>query len=148
MRGVYTIHQDRVASGAAVITPIEAETTTSVVEILEARVLNTTSEVSEQWSAALVTKSADGTNVTTPIVVAHDLAMAAHGMTVRGQCTAVGTIDNVFPYGHNVLNGWEYIASEDGKIWIAAAKTFGLHLHVAPPTSLTVSYQLVVKLHA
>lgn len=146
-RTVATLHQDRVASGTGVITLIEYEHATSSWEILEARILNTTSETSEQWSAAIVTKSADGTNVTTPVVALHDEAMAAHGGTARGMCTTVGTIDKVFPYGFNALNGWEYIATEKGKIWIPPGKTAGLHLHVAPPSSITISVQLVIALH-
>lgn len=147
-RGTYTASQLGVASGTSVVTLIEIEQATGVLEILRCWISNETSETSEQWVVALVTKSADGTNVTTPTVVAHDLAMAAHGSTVRGMCTTVGTIDNtIIRQGFNVLNGWEYIPSEDEKIWIASAKTFGIHLHTAPPSSITISVGLTYRVH-
>lgn len=147
-RGVYTASQLGVASGTGVITLIEIEQATGVLEILRCWIDNETSEVSEQWAVSLVTKSADGTNVTTPTVVAHDLAMAAHGSTVRGMCTTVGTIDNtIMRRGFNVLNGWEWIATDDDKIWVATAKTFGIHLPVAPPSSVTISVGMTYKVH-
>jgi hypothetical protein len=130
------------------VTLVEIEQAAGVLEILRCWIDNEDSEVSEQWAVSLVTKSVDGTNVTAPTVVAHDLAMAAHGSTVRGMCTTVGTIDNtIIRRGFNVLNGWEWIPSEDEKLWIASAKTFGIHLPVAPVTSTTISVGLTYKVH-
>lgn len=147
-RGTYTASQLGVASGTSVVTLIEIEQATGVLEILRCWIVNETSETSEQWVVSLVTKSADGTNVTAPTVVAHDLAMAAHGSTVRGMCTTVGTIDNqIIRQGFNVLNGWEFIPSEEEKIWIASTKTFGIHVPVAPPSSISISVGLTYRVH-
>lgn len=147
-KGTYTASQLAVASGTSVVTLIEIEQAVGVLEILRAWIHNETSEVSEQWAVSLVTKSADGTNVTTPTVVAHDLAMVAHGSTVRGMCTTLGTIDNtVIRQGFNVLNGWEWVPTENEKIWVAAAKTFGIHLPVAPTTTTTISVGLTYRVH-
>lgn len=149
-RGVYTASQYGVASGTSVVTLIEIEpSATSVIEIVRLWIENETSELSEQWAVSFVTKSADGTNVTTPTVVAHDLAQAAHGGTVRGMCTTVGTVDNVvFRRGFNILNGFEWIPTPDETIFLAAAKTGGLHLPVAPPTSTTISCGVTFKVYA
>lgn len=138
-RGVYTVKHDRVSSGTAALTVIEIEQATGTLEILRVWIENTDSEVSEQWAVNLVTLSTDGTNVTTPTVVAHDLAMVAHGSTVRGLCTAAFVVDNVIiPRGFNILNGFEWIPSEKERIVIAAAKTFAIHLPVAR-TATTIS---------
>lgn len=146
-RGVYTVKHDRVSSGTAALSVIEIEQATGVLEILRCWIENTDSEVSEQWAVSLATQSTDGTNVTTPTVVAHDLAMVAHGSTVRGMCTAAFVIDNVIvPRGFNILNGFEWIATDDDKIWIAAAKTFSLHLPVAR-TAVTISAGITYRVH-
>lgn len=147
-RGVYTASQLGVASGTSVVTLIEIEQAVGVLEILRCWIDNEDSEVSNQWAVSLVTKSVDGTNVTTPTVVASDLAMAAHGSTVRGMCTTFGTVDNtIIRRGFNVLNGWEWIATDDDQIWVATAKTFGIHLPVAPPATATISVGMTYKVH-
>lgn len=149
-RGVYTVAQYGVASGTSIVTLIEIEpSATSIIEIVRVWIENETSETSEQWTCSVVTKSADGTNVTSPTVVAHDLAQAAYGGAVRGMCTTVGTIDNtVFRRGFNILNGFEWIPTPDETVFLAAAKTGGLHLPVAPTTSTTISCGITFKVYA
>lgn len=140
-RGIYSVNQYGVTSGTSIVTLIELEpSATSTMEILRLWIENENSETSEQWACSFVTKSADGTNVTSPTVVAHDLATAAYGGAVRGMCTTLGTIDNTFfRRGFNILNGFEWIATPDEVLTLAGAKTGGLHLPVAPPTSTTIS---------
>lgn len=147
-RGTYTASQLGVSSGTAVITLIEIEQATGVLEIIRCWIHNEDVEVSNQWNVSLVTKSADGTNVTAPTVVAHDLAMVAHGSTVRGMCTTVGTIDNtIIRQGFNILNGWEWVPTIDERIWVAAAKTFAIHLPVAPPATAVLSVGMTYRVH-
>lgn len=146
-RGTYTVKHERVSSGTAALTLIEIEQATGVLEILRCWIDNTDVEVSEQWAVNLVTLSTDGTNVTTPTIVAHDLAMASSGSTVRGMCTAAFVVDNVIvPRGFNVLNGFEWIPTEAETIWIAAAKTFAIHLPVAR-TATVLSSGITYRVH-
>lgn len=145
-RGVYTWHHDRVSSGTAVVTLIEFEHATAVIEIIRAWVHNTDVEVSEQWPINIVRKSADGTNVTTPIEFKHDPGTAASGATLRGMCTTVGTITDIYPQGANVLNGWEWIATDADAIFIAPAATAGLHLPVTR-TAAVLSVGVTVQVH-
>lgn len=146
MQAVYSVHQVGVTSGTSVVTLVEFETATGAVfEVLRAWIENETSEVSEQWTTSFVRKSADGTNVTTPTVVALDPASQSHGQTVRGMCTTVGTIsETIFRRGFNVLNGFEWVATPEERIVIPSAGTFGLHLPVAPVTSTTISCGIIV----
>lgn len=149
MRGTYDIHQLGVASGTSVVTLIEIETpATSLCEILRVYIENESSETSEQWAASFVRKSVDGTNVTTPTVGQHDQNSPAHGLTLRGMCTSVGTISETTKRrGFNVLNGFEWVPTPEERIWILPSGVFGLHLPVAPPSSITISAGVVVAIH-
>lgn len=148
MRGTYTVKHDRVSSGTSVCTLIEIEQATGVLEIIRVKISNTDVEVSNQWAVNLVTLSTDGTNVATPTVVAHDLASASHGSTVRGMCTAAFVVDNVIiPDGFNILNGYEFLPTIDERIWIAAAKSFAVHLPVAPPAAAVISTSITYRVH-
>lgn len=148
MQGVVNIYQAGVASGVAVVTLIEVETPASVspMAVVRAWIENETSEVSEQWTCSIVRKSVDGTNVTAPTAALTDLASSAHGLTLRGMCTTVGTIsETIFRRGFNVLNGWEWVATPEDQIILPAnAAVIGLHLPVAPPSSITISCGLTL----
>lgn len=147
-RGTYTVKHDRVSSGVAVCTLIEIEQATGVLEIIRVKISNTDVEVSNQWAVNLVTLSTDGTNVTTPTIVAHDLAMASSGSTVRGMCTAAFVVDNIIvPDGFNILNGYEFLPTIDERIWVAAAKSFAVHLPVAPPAAAVISTSITYRVH-
>jgi hypothetical protein len=146
-RGTYEITQQGVASGAAIVTLIEftvgADTTA---EILRAVIENEDSEISNQWAASFVIKSAAGTNVTTPTINPVDPGMATSGLTLRGMCTTVGTISATHQRrGFNVLNGWEWVATEEERIVGGGQDILGLHLPVAPPLTVTISVLLVVR---
>lgn len=142
MRGIYNIVQLGVTSGTAVVTLIEIEAgaVTPAFFVNRVWVDNEDSEVSNQWAVSLVRKSADGTNVTSPTESEMDEGTAASGTSLRGMCTTVGTISaTIMRRGFNVLNGFEWIATERGRIWVPGAGVFGLHLPVAPPASVTIS---------
>jgi len=147
MQGVYNIHEVGVTSGTSVVTLVEIELPAAHTwEVIRAYIENETSEVSEQWTASFVRKSADGTNVTTPTGSALDPASPAHGLTLRGMATAVGTIsETLMRRGFNVLNGFEWVATPEERIIIPATGTFGLHLPVAPPSSITISCGVIIQ---
>lgn len=147
-RGIYTVKLDRVSSGTAICTLIELEQATGVLEIIRVKISNTDVEVSNQWAVNLVTLSTDGTNVSTPTIVAHDLASAAHGSTVRGMATAAFVVDNVIiPDGFNILNGYEFLPTIDERITLAAGKAFAVHLPVAPPAAAVISTSITYAVH-
>lgn len=137
MRGVYNITQEGVALGTSIVTLIEIESgaTTPSFFVTRAWIDNEDSESSQQIAVSLVRKSVDGTNVTTPNERELDEGSAASGLTLRGMCTTVGTISaTIMRRGFNVLNNWEWIATERGKIYVPPGGVFGLHIPVAPAT--------------
>jgi len=154
MIGVYSIVQLGVASGTSIVTLIEIETPAAAVcEILRCWIDNEDSETSTQWAVSFVLKSVDGTNVTTPTEGKHDQGSAASGLTLRGMATTVGTIvATIQRRGFNILNGFEWVATPEERIWVPAGGTanngvFGLHLPVAPPASVTISAGVTVAVH-
>lgn len=146
MQGVYNLNQYGVASGTAVVTLIEFTAgALASFEILRAWIDNETSETSEQWAVSLVRKSGGGTSVTVPTAASLDLASSAHGATLRGMCTTVGTIsETVMRRGFNILNGFEWVPTPEERITVPAAGIFGLHLPVTLPTSTTISCGLTI----
>jgi len=107
---------------------IEFEHATSIIEIIRAWVHNTDVEQSEQWPVNIVRKSTDGTNVTAPVEFLHDPGLPASGVTLRGMCTTTGSIGSTYPQGANVLNGWEFVASDNDSILIGPTVAAGLYL--------------------
>jgi hypothetical protein len=120
-----------------------------MVEVLYAYIDNEDVEVSAQWAVSLVRKSAGGTSTVTPLAMPRDVGMAAHGLTLRGMCTTVGTITTTEERrGFNILNGWEWVPiTESDRIWVPPSGIFGLHLPVAPPATAVISAGLHVAVH-
>lgn len=133
------------ASGTSIVTLIEFTAQAAKTNILLRCWLSQRgSTTSAQQDIQITRKSAVGTNVTSPVANPVDVGDSAFAGTVRGMCTAEGTLTtNMYSDSFNWVNGWIYLPVPEERIAIVGAGILGLRLPTAPP-SLTINAGMTV----
>lgn len=128
------------ASGTSIETLVETTVAAAkAVILLRAWCSQRSSTTSAQQDIQLVRKSVAGTNVTSPVANPLDASDSAYGGTVRGMCTAEGTLGaNIYSDSFNWVNGWLWLPAPEERIVVGGGGIFGLRLPTAPP-SLTIN---------
>lgn len=142
---IYDITHEAVSMTAAIQTIIEfsAPATKSCL-VLRAWLSQSGSTTSAQQAVTLLRKATAATNVTAPNAIPKDAGDTAFGGTVRGLCTAGGSLGvDLVPDAFNWVNGWVWLPTPNEWIAVPGAGIVGLYLPVAP-AALTISAGITV----
>lgn len=110
-----------------------------IVVVTDAEITQLNSETSTQEGLEWIRKSAAGTGTSGTIVGTQANAGSA-GSTARYNCTAEGTVTDVFPASaFNIVSGWRWQPLPTGFIIVPPSGIIGLRFQQAPEAAIDVN---------
>lgn len=126
-------------SGAVTLVQINENGGNRMLCLLEAAITNDDSETSQQLAVQILRVTTAGTGTsTTPVPV--EVNQSAATFTATTDHTAEGTASTVYLRdGFNVLNGWRFQPTPEGRIWVPPSGRLAIKLATAPGAAINLN---------